>query len=134
MRCSLTTFKVPSSGIIHYDSKNISDAYLRGSFVYFPSVAVNPPVCVPCKKIVRVRKNVRQVVRNNDLDRMHLLEAADEWPFLREVVGNGGGSEAEEEEVEEGKQEHLLCDAIVGEPFYYRVSDAVPSCLPSRYE
>lgn len=52
---------------------------------------------------------------------MHLLEAADEWPFLREVVGKADGGKAGEEG-EEGKQEHLLCDALVGEPFYYRVS------------
>ena len=60
-----------------------------------------------------------QVARNNDLDNMHLLEAADEWPFLREVVGKAGDGEAGGDG---GKQEHLLCDALVGEPFYYRVS------------
>lgn len=73
-------------------------------------------------------------MRNNDLEKMHLLEAADEWPFLREVVGKGGGGEAEEEEEEEeGKQEHLLCDAIMGEPFYYRVRRCclLYPCLPS---
>lgn len=54
---------------------------------------------------------------------MHLLESADEWPFLREVIGKGGddGGEEEEETAGEGRQEHLLCDALVGEPFYYRV-------------
>lgn len=62
------------------------------------------------------------MARNNDLDNVHLLEAADEWPFLREVVGKADGGEAGDGG-EEGKQEHLLCDALVGEPFYYRVSD-----------
>lgn len=62
----------------------------------------------------------QQVARNNDLDNMHLLEAADEWPFLREVVGKADGGEAGEEG---GEQEHLLCDALVGEPFYYKVSE-----------
>lgn len=52
---------------------------------------------------------------------MHLLEAADEWPFLREVIGKGGDGDGEEEAAGEGQQEHLLCDALVGEPFYYRV-------------
>lgn len=59
-----------------------------------------------------------QVVRNNDLeDRIHLLESADEWPFLKELVLKEGTHEAEE-----GQQEHLLCDILMGEPFYYRVS------------
>lgn len=59
------------------------------------------------------------MVRNNDLeDKMHLLESADEWPFLKEMLaGEGAGSE----EAGGGKQEHLLCDALIGEPFYYRV-------------
>lgn len=47
---------------------------------------------------------------------MHLLESADEWPFLKAVIAHEGASEAAE-----GQQEHLLCDALVGEPFYYRV-------------
>lgn len=52
---------------------------------------------------------------------MHLLEGADEWPFLRELVGKRGDDvEAGEEG---GQQEHLLCDALIGEPFYYRVGD-----------
>lgn len=74
----------------------------------------------PCYRAVAAQK----VARNNDLENMHLLEAADEWPFLKEVVGKASGGEAgeEEEEEEEGRQEHLLCDALVGEPFYYRVS------------
>lgn len=70
-----------------------------------------------------VRPPPQQVARNNDLEKMHLLEAADEWPFLREVVGKAGDGEGGKGG-EEGKQEHLLCDALVGEPFYYRVSAA----------
>ena len=67
----------------------------------------------------------QQVARNNDLDNVHLLEAADEWPFLREMVGGADGGEAGEGAGQESKQEHLLCDALVGEPFYYRVSGTV---------
>lgn len=83
----------------------------------FALVAKPSQLPVPCHRAVAAQ----QVARNNDLENMHLLEAADEWPFLREVVGKAGGDEAGEEE---GKQEHLLCDALVGEPFYYRVSGA----------
>ncbi|CAB1110983.1 unnamed protein product [Ectocarpus sp. CCAP 1310/34] len=68
---------------------------------------------------------VGQVARNNDLEQMHLLEAADEWPFLREVIGKGGDADGEEEAAGEGQQEHLLCDALVGEPFYYRMQSLV---------
>lgn len=59
-----------------------------------------------------------QVVRNNDLeDKVHLLETAEEWPFLKEALaGDGAISEAGD-----GQQEYLLCDALIGEPFYYRV-------------
>lgn len=76
------------------------------------------------------------MARNNDLDNMHLLEAADEWPFLREVVGKAGDGDGDGEEG--GKQEHLLCDALVGEPFYYRVSGTklpsyVCTVLPSMF-
>ena len=63
-----------------------------------------------------------QVVRNNDLEeKVHLLESADEWPFLKEALA-GPGTVFEEGEGE-ANQEHLLCDALVGEPFYYRVRD-----------
>lgn len=99
-------------------------------FVCSCSAAVNPPVCFPSDNRAG-RTNILQVVRNNDLENMHLLESADEWPFLREVVGKGDGGEAEEKD--EGQQEHLLCDAIMGEPFFYRVGyPAVPPCFPSR--
>ncbi|CAM9336327.1 unnamed protein product [Ectocarpus fasciculatus] len=68
---------------------------------------------------------VGQVARNNDLEQMHLLEAADEWPFLREVIGKGEDGNGEGEAAGEGQQEHLLCDALVGEPFYYRMQSLV---------
>ncbi|CAN0132511.1 unnamed protein product [Scytosiphon promiscuus] len=66
---------------------------------------------------------VGQVIRNNDLEKMHLLEGADEWPFLRELVGKGGDDA--EAGGEGAQQEHLLCDALVGEPFYYRMQSLV---------
>lgn len=50
------------------------------------------------------------------MDNIHLLQSEYEWPFLKEVsAGEGGSAEGE------GQQERLLCDALIGEPFYYRV-------------
>lgn len=58
------------------------------------------------------------MVRNNDLeDKVHLLETAEEWPFLKEALA---GDDAFPE-AGDGQQEHLLCDALIGEPYYYRV-------------
>lgn len=93
-------------------------------FLYFRSVRGDRDVNLPVPTYSTMSCGCRppqQVARNNDLDNMHLLEAADEWPFLREVVGNAGDGDGDGEEG--SKQEHLLCDALVGEPFYYRVSD-----------
>lgn len=58
------------------------------------------------------------------MENIHLLQSQYEWPFLKEVAADGGGS-AEGE----GQQEHLLCDALIGEPFYYRVRIFVESTL-----
>lgn len=54
------------------------------------------------------------------MENIHLLQSEHEWPFLKEAAAEAeeGGSAAGEGE---GQQEHLLCDALIGEPFYYRV-------------
>lgn len=56
------------------------------------------------------------------MENIHLLQSEYEWPFLKEVAPEaeeGGSAEGEGEG--EGQQERLLCDALIGEPFYYRV-------------
>lgn len=56
------------------------------------------------------------------MENILLLQSEYEWPFLKEVAaGEGGSAEGEGEGEEEGQQERLLCDALIGEPFYYRV-------------
>lgn len=67
------------------------------------------------------------MVRNNDLeDKMYMLETAEEWPFLREAIVEGGvltaGGGGDGDQQQQQEQQHLLCDVLMGEPFYYRVS------------
>lgn len=52
---------------------------------------------------------------------MHLLETADEWPFLKEAVATEEGATAGDKEQQQSSQERLFCDMLMGEPFYYRV-------------
>lgn len=62
------------------------------------------------------------MIRNNDLEeKIHILETAEEWPFLKEAVAPEADGAVGGEEQQERPQERLLCDLLMGDPFYYRV-------------
>ncbi|CAM9327937.1 unnamed protein product [Sphacelaria rigidula] len=69
---------------------------------------------------------VGQVIRNNDLEeKIHILETAEEWPFLKEAVAPEADGAVGGEEQQERPQERLLCDSLMGDPFYYRMQSLV---------